>query len=88
MADELDERRVRPLEVLEQERDGPLVGHALEEEPPGAEQLVLASGGTVFEAEEMEHARLDVGAFLLVRHELRDGACELGRSRVQAPRLR
>ena len=45
---------------------------------------VLTSGGTVFEAEEMEHARLDVGAFLLVRHELRDGACELPARTVQA----
>ena len=45
MADELDERRVCPLEILEEERDRALISHALEEEAPGAEELFLCVPG-------------------------------------------
>ena len=70
MPDELDERRVGPLQVLEQERDRPLIGHALEEEAPGAEQLLLAPDRAVLEPEQVQQARLDESVFLVVETEL------------------
>ena len=69
VADELDERGVRPLEILEEEGDRALLGHPLEEEAPCAEQLLLRSSRAVFEAEEVEHPRLDEIALLVVGHE-------------------
>ena len=70
VADELDERGVRPLQVLEEECDRPLLRHALEEEAPGAEELLLAASGAVLEPEQVEQPRLDEAALLVVRHEL------------------
>ena len=84
MADELDERGVGPLQVLEEERDRALLGHALEEEAPGAEELLLAARRAVLEPEQVQQARLDEVALLLVGHELVDGGAQL---RVAADRV-
>ena len=79
VGDELHERRVGPLQVLEEQRDRSLVGHPLEEEAPGAEELFLAARRPVLEPEKMEEARLDEATLLVVGHELAHGRAKLRR---------
>ena len=79
MPDELDERGVGPLQVLEEERDRPLLGHALEEETPGAEELLLAPRRPLLEPEQVQQSRLDEPALLVVGQELLDGRSDLPR---------
>ena len=78
--DELDERGVGPLQVLEEECDGPLLGHALEEEAPRAKELLLASRRPVLEPEQVQQAWFDEPALLVVREELLRGCSDLRRS--------
>ena len=86
--DELDERGVGPLQVLEEERDRALLGDALEEEAPGAEELLLAPGRPLLEPEQVQQARLDEAALLVVGEELLDAMPGASRRRTPAPRPR
>ena len=70
VGDELHEPCIGPLQVLEEQRDRPLLGHALEEQAPGAEELFLTPRRPVLEPEKVEEARLDEATLLVVVHEL------------------
>ena len=57
---------VGPLEVLEHEDDGRLLGDALEERPPRGEQLVAVADRALVEAQQLQEARLDPAPLALV----------------------
>ena len=83
--DELDERGVGPLDVLEDQDDGALLGHALEEQPPAGEEILAVRGAAVAEAEQLLQARLDERALLRVGDHLLDHPgqlCERGLGRL------
>ena len=80
MLDEVEQARVRPLEVLEDEHDGPVPGETLEEEPPGREEVLALVRRLLSHSEQLREPRLDPRALLgigqpLVEHrrELRLG---------------
>ena len=75
--DEVEERCVGPLEVLEHHRDGQLLGHPLEELPPRREQVLPVPRLTLLEPEEMGQARFDPRALLGVGDDLLEGDVEL-----------
>ena len=81
VGDERDEPLVRPVDVLEHHHQRPLLGQALEEPPPGREE-VLAVGGRPFgEPEQVEETRLDPRALVRVRDvELERGPQLRGRA--------
>ena len=57
--DEVEEAFVGPLEVLEDEDDGALLGDPLEERPPAGEEPSRPPGGGIVHAEQGEQAGLD-----------------------------
>ena len=59
VVDEVEQARVGPLEVLEQEADRPGRGEPLEERPPCAEQLVTPAARCVADPEQGEQRRFD-----------------------------
>ena len=59
VVDEVEQARVGPVEVLEDEDDRAVVGDALEERPPRREQLLASAGGRIADAEQGEERRLD-----------------------------
>ncbi len=69
VSDELDESGVRPLEILEEERDWPLLRHPLEEDAPSAEQLLLCPSRTFLEPEQVKDPRLDEATLFVVDNE-------------------
>ena len=64
VVDEVEQGRVGPLEVLEHQHGRGPLAEALEEPPPGREQLVALGGGQLLEAEEVGQAGLDPAALL------------------------
>ena len=62
--DELEQRRIGPLHVLEDEHDRVALREALEEETPPGEQLGLLEVRTRLERQELGDARPDPRAFL------------------------
>jgi hypothetical protein len=68
--DEVEESRVGPLEILEHEDDGPLFGDALEERPPGGEELVAIAATALVDAQQLQEARLDPAPLALIRDVL------------------
>jgi hypothetical protein len=91
--DELEQRRVGPLHVLEHEHDGMLLRQPLEEEAPRAEEVfLLAHLPVLLETEQVCEARLDPLPLLVVEDELGEtggellarGACVLAFGDVEA----
>jgi hypothetical protein len=70
MLDEVQEPAVGPLEVLEQQDRRPLLGDPLEEDPPGREEAIAATGRRRLEAEQRQQGRFHPAAVLLVRDVL------------------
>ncbi len=85
--DELEQRRIRPLEVLEHEHDRPAVAYPLEEEPPRAEQLLLLARLPLLQPQQVREARLHPLALLGVRQKLGQGRLQLLPSRRRLLRL-
>jgi hypothetical protein len=75
--DEVEERGVRPLHVLEDHDRRVDVGEALEEEAPGGEQVLPLEPGVLLQPEQMAKARLDEAPLLLVRQVLLDDLRQL-----------
>ena len=71
--DEVEQRRVGPLQVLEEHHDRIRVAQALEEEPPGGEEILTVAGLAVAGAEELCESRLEESQLGLV-DELARGA--------------
>ena len=70
MLDEVEEARIGPLQVLEDEHGGGAVGDAFEEPPPGGEQLVPLESLRSVSLEECGHARLHPAALRIVADQL------------------
>ena len=62
--DEGDQPFVGPVDVLEDDHEGPLLGEPLEEAPPGGEEVLAVGRAPLRETEEMEEPRLDPGALV------------------------
>ena len=62
--DEVEQAGIGPLHVLEREHRRVGVGEALEEQPPGGEQVLAVAGRAVFEAEQAGEPGLDEAALL------------------------
>ena len=60
--DEVEQRRVRPLHVLEGEHGRVGLGQPLEEQPPGREQILPVARLVLAEAEQLREPRLDEAA--------------------------
>jgi hypothetical protein len=76
VVDEGQQPGVGPLQVLEDHDDRGLLGDALEERPPGPEELILAAGRGLADAQQGQQGDLDPAPLLLVacpgRHGLGD----------------
>ena len=79
--DEVEQRVVGPLHVLERHDHRVRVGQALEEEPPGREEVVALVADAFLEAEQVREPRLDEAAVRLVGERLRDDLLQLGARR-------
>ena len=62
--DEVEEARVGPLEILEDEHDRAARGEPLEEQPPGGEEVLALLRLGVAQAEQLLESRPDPGALL------------------------
>jgi hypothetical protein len=81
--DELGQRRVGPLEILEDEhgrRDG---REPLEEEPPGGEEVLAIRGRPLGEPEQVREPRLEPASLLRVVDVLADRSQKLLQRRVR-----
>ena len=76
VVDEVEEARIGPLEVLEEQDRQAQVRDALEERPPRGEQLLALAGTALLDAEQLEEARLDPAPLLRIRHILGDGGSD------------
>ena len=70
MIDEVEQRRVRPVQVLEDQQDGGPVRDPLEEPAPRREELDALERDVRARVEERRQARLDPAPVHFVRHEL------------------
>ena len=77
--DEVEERAVGPVDVLEDENDRKRLGHALEEEPPGGEEVFLVGRAALLETEKMREARLHEAPLVRIGNVGIDGGAELRR---------
>ena len=68
--DEVEERRVRPLHVLERQHGRVLVGEALEEEAPGGEEVLPVARLVVAEPEQLRQSGFGVAALFGVQDVL------------------
>ena len=75
--DEVEQRRVGPLEVLEDQEHRRPVGDALEEPAPGREELVPFERDVRARIEQGRQPRLDPATLGLVRHELDERPLQL-----------
>src|SRR5205814_3982867 len=57
--DEVEQSRVRPLQVLEDEQHRAVLCEPLEEEPPGGEEILPVARRVLREPEQMRQARLE-----------------------------
>ena len=76
--DEVEQRSVGPLHVLEDEHGRHLVGQPLVEEPPGAEEVLALPLSVLLEAEQVSQPRLDEAALVGVGDRRLDGGAQLG----------
>jgi len=85
VVDEVEQRVVGPLEVLEDHHHRSTVGDAFEEQAPAGEQVVARGARAFFQPEEMREPRLDPSTLLGIGDELLDAGVELlggGRGRL------
>ena len=75
--DEVEERGVGPLELLEDEDDGPALGDPLEEGPAGRLELLALAGRRGLEAEQGRQARLHPGPLRRVGDVVAEGRRQL-----------
>src|SRR5439155_11499498 len=75
--DEVEQARVCPLHVLENEDGRVCLGEPLEEDAPRGEQILAIACLALREAEEMRETRLDERALLPVEEVLDEGRIEL-----------
>src|SRR5581483_5873734 len=57
--DEVEQRAIRPLHVLEDHHDGQLLCESLEEQAPGGEQVLLVRRGSLLQAQEVREPGFD-----------------------------
>ena len=74
---------VGPVEVLEDEDGGPLLGHPLEEEPPGGEEVLPVGAVALLSPSRWCEPRLDPRPLLGVGDVLRERGAQLGERRVR-----
>src|SRR5690242_18707325 len=77
VVDELEQRRVRPLEVFEDEHGRALLREPLEEEAPGSEEVLAVGRGALRQAEQLREPRLDPGTLFRVGHVMLERLAEL-----------
>jgi hypothetical protein len=77
VVDELEQAAVGPLEILEHQDHLRLLGDALQEQPPAAEQISAIRCRARLETQKMCEARLDQPALALVGDVQLDGRAEL-----------
>ena len=77
---EVEQRRVRPLHVLEREHRRIHVGEPLEEETPGGEQVLPLVRLVLAEPEQVSEPRLDEPALVRVEDVLLERRLELRKS--------
>src|SRR5207245_3024679 len=68
--DEVEQARVCPLKVFEDEDGRVPLGEPLEEEPPGREEILAIGGSPLREPEQVRESRLEPGALLGIRDVL------------------
>jgi hypothetical protein len=76
--EEVEQARVRPLHVLEDEHRRRLLGEPLEQDPPGREKVLLIAGHALLHTEQVREPRLDPGALLGIGNVLFDRGLQLG----------
>ena len=89
--DELEHRVVGPLQVLEQKHEGPVRRQALEESPPGGEELVLVVGGRGLaprQPDERRQAAPDPVHLRPVQRQRVERAAQLPRGLLRRVRVR
>ena len=79
--DEVQQARVGPLHVLEDEHGRVRLREPLEEQAPGREQVLLVACSLLGEAEELREARLDVVALAGVEQVLVERCTQLAEGR-------
>ena len=72
MVDEVEQSRVGPLEVLEDEDRGGLQRNPLEEDPPGGEEDLATTGRRRLQAQQRQERRFDPASIVLAGNELGD----------------
>ena len=97
VVDEVEQARVRPLEVLEEQNGHAAIGDPLEEGSPCREQLLALAGASLLHAEQLKQAGLDPAPLLRIGNILRDrrgdplpggrGVIGLGESRALTDHL-
>ena len=75
--DELDECGIRPVDVLEDHDHRVLVGHPLDEEAPGGEEVLAVGSDALGEPEQMLEPRLDEGPLLGIGDDFLEHGREL-----------
>ena len=75
--DELEQRGVRPLHVLEHEHGRLQVREPLEEQPPGAEEVLALLSDPLFERQQLRQAGLHPAALVGIRDELAQAGLQL-----------
>ena len=76
--DEIEQRGIRPLHVLEEHHHRVDDGQPLEEQPPGGEEILPLVPAALLEREQMREPRLDEAALVRVVDVLLDDRGELG----------
>ncbi len=79
VVDEVEQSRVRPLQVLEDEHGRVLLGEPLEEEAPGSEKILALCGGLLGKAEQLRQPRLHPGALVRIEQVPLERLVELPR---------
>jgi len=76
--DERDQALVGPVEILEDHHERPLLRHALEEPPPGGEEVLAVRGGAFAQTEELQQPWFDPCTLGRVRDVKLESGRELG----------
>ena len=79
--DEVEQRIIGPVEVLEEQDRRRGVGKTLEEDPPRAEEVLLVAGTARLQPEKLGEARLDEAALVGVRDVLLQRCAQLRQGR-------
>ncbi len=66
IGDELEQRGVRPLHVLERHQHRALLGQALEKQTPGCEEILLVGSGALLQADQVGQAGKDESPVLRI----------------------